>query len=60
MILIKMTNEITNKDVVEGFELCDSPQWLMWILLSIGVIGLILITVYLFAGKKGKKNSRKR
>jgi uncharacterized membrane protein len=55
-----MTNEITNKDVVEGFELCDSPQWLMWILLSIGVIGLILITVYLFAGKKGKKNSRKR
>ena len=60
MILIKMTNEITNKDVVEGFELCDSPQWLMWILLSIGVIGLILITVYLFVGKKGKKKSRKR
>ena len=28
--------------VVEEFELCDSPQWLMWILLSIGVIGLIL------------------
>ena len=55
-----MTNEITNKDVVEGFELCDSPQWLMWILLSIGVIGLILITVYLFVGKKGKKKSRKR
>ena len=55
-----MTNEITNKDVVEGFELCDSPQWLMWILLSIGVIGLILITVYLFVGKNGKKNSRKR
>ncbi len=60
MIPIKMTNEITNKDVVEGFKICDSPQWLMWILLSIGVIGLILITVYLFVGKNGKKNSRKR
>ena len=55
-----MTNEITNKDVVEGFELCDSPQWLMWILLSIGVIGLILVTVYLFVGKKARKNLVKR
>ena len=60
MILIKMTNELTEKDIVEGFELCDSPQWLMWILLSIGVIGLILVTIYLFAGQKGKKKSRKK
>ena len=60
MILIKMTNEITNKDIVEDFELCDSPQWLMWILLSVGVIGLILVAVYLFAGKKGKKRTRKK
>jgi uncharacterized membrane protein len=55
-----MTNEITNKDIVEDFELCDSPQWLMWILLSVGVIGLILVAVYLFAGKKGKKRTRKK
>jgi len=60
MILIKMTNELTEKDIVEGFELCDSPQWLMWILLSIGVIGLILVTIYLFVGQKGKKKSRKK
>ena len=60
MILIKMTNELTEKDIVEGFELCDSPQWLMWILLSIGVIGLILVSIYLFAGQKGKKKSRKK
>jgi len=55
-----MTNELTNNEVVEEFELCDSPQWLMWVLLSIGVIGLILITFYLFGGKKGKKKSRKK
>jgi hypothetical protein len=55
-----MTNEITNKDIVEDFELCDSPRWLMWILLSVGVIGLILVAVYLFAGKKGKKRTRKK
>ena len=55
-----MTNEITNKDVVEGFKICDSPQWVMWILLSIGIIGSILIIVYLFGDKKGKKKSRKR
>jgi hypothetical protein len=60
MILIKMTNELAEKDVIEGFELCDSPQWLMWILLSIGVIGLILVTIYLFVGQKGKKKSRKK
>jgi hypothetical protein len=55
-----MTNELTEKDIVEGFELCDSPRWLMWILLSIGVIGLILVTIYLFVGQKGKKKSRKK
>ena len=55
-----MTNEITNKDVVEGFKICDSPQWVMWILLSIGIIGLILIIVYLFGDMKGKKIYRKR
>ena len=55
-----MTNELTEKDIVEGFELCDSPQGLMWILLSIGVIGLILVTIYLFVGQKGKKKSRKK
>ena len=53
-----MTSEITDKDIVEDFELCDSPQWLMWVLLSIGSIGLILIIMYLFLGKKGKKKSR--
>ena len=55
-----MTSEITDKDVVEGFELCDSPPWLMWVLLSIGAIGLILVIMYLFLAKKGKKKSRKK
>ncbi len=55
-----MTSEITDNDVVEGFELCDSPSWLMWVLLSIGVIGLILVIMYLFLAKKGKKKSRKK
>ena len=51
-----MTSEITDNDVVEGFELCDSPPWLMWILLSIGAIGLILVIMYLFLAKKARKN----
>ena len=53
-------NNISENDIIESFELCDSPHWLMWLLLSIGIIGLIIIAIYLFTGKKKGKRSRKK
>lgn len=48
------------KNTVENFEMCDTPKWILYLLISISSIGLIVLLIYVLKFRNGKKKSRKK
>jgi phosphotransferase system glucose/maltose/N-acetylglucosamine-specific IIC component len=53
----------SKEDIIENFELCDSPKWLLYILITISGIILCILLYYIikrFTKKKGRKKGNKK
>ena len=48
------------RDIIESFELCDTPKWLLYTIIPICLLVLILLLYFIFKekGKKGKKGKK--
>lgn len=46
------------QDTIENFKLCDTPKWLLYIIIPICSLVLILLLYFIFKGKKGKKGGK--
>ena len=45
-------------NIIENFELCDTPKWLLYTIIPICSLVLILLLYFIFKGKKGKKGKK--
>jgi len=45
-------------DIIESFQVCDTPKWLLYTIIPICLLVLILLMYFIFKGKKGKKGKK--
>jgi len=48
-------------NIIENFELCDTPKWFLYTIIPICSLVLILLLYFIFkgTGKEGKKKGKK-